>query len=135
MRVLVVDDVDINREVLRAMLERQGAEVHEAADGQQGLDQMDRAAFDLVLLDNMMPVMSGRDMLVALRSRPGPEAQTMVIGISAGTLSEDRDAFMQLGLDAFLSKPVSFKDLTSLVEARTAQASMLRTDGHGRSFA
>lgn len=135
MRVLVVDDVEINREVLRAMLERQGAEVHEAADGQQGLDQMDRAAFDLVLLDNMMPVMSGRDMLVALRSRPGPEAQTMVIGISAGTLSEDRDAFMQLGLDAFLSKPVSFKDLTALVETRATLGQLVRTGGQQRSFA
>ncbi len=135
MRVLVVDDVDINREVLRAMLERQGAEVHEASDGQQGLDQMDSRPFDLVLLDNMMPVMSGREMLVALRSRPGPEAQTMVIGISAGTLSEDRDAFVQLGLDAFLSKPVSFKDLTALVAARIQPGLAVQGGVPLRSFA
>lgn len=134
MRVLVVDDVEINREVLRAMLERQGAEVHEAADGRQGLDQMDRMAFDLVLLDNMMPVMSGRDMLAALRSRPGPEAQTMVIGISAGTLSDEREAFLQLGLDAFLSKPVSFKDLIAIVESRAPERLSVHRGDQQRYF-
>ena len=118
LRVLVVDDVAINREVLRALLERQGAEVHEAADGQQGLAQIDRMVFDLVLLDNMMPVMSGSAMLAALRGRTGPEARIVVIGISAGTLSEDRDAFVALGLDGFLSKPVSFADLTELVTTK-----------------
>lgn len=129
LRVLVVDDVAINREVLRAMLERKGAVVHEAADGQQGLDKIDNQPFDLVLLDNMMPVMSGCEMLAKLRKRPGPEANVVVIGVSAGTLSEERDAFLGLGLDAFLSKPVKFSELTSLVQALLSRRMDCEADG------
>ena len=129
LRVLVVDDVAINREVLRAMLERQGAEVHEAEDGQQGLDQIDRHSFDLVMLDNMMPVMSGCEMLSKLRKRPGPEANVIVVGISAGTLSEERDAFLGLGLDAFLSKPVSFNELTGLLQTILSKRKACDPDG------
>ena len=114
--ILVVDDVSINREVLRAMLERYGARVSEAANGRMALDIIaSQGHFDAVLLDNSMPVMSGHDMLIHLRARPGPEANLIVIGISAGTIREECDAFIALGLDGFLSKPVAISDLIELI--------------------
>ncbi len=116
LRILVVDDVAINREVMRAMLEHHGARVLEAEDGRAALEIIEAHPLDVVLLDNMMPVMTGREMLAELRSRKGPERNLTVIGISAGSIQAERDAFIELGLNAFLSKPVSMRQLTETVE-------------------
>ena len=120
--VLVIDDVDINRIVVRAMLERFGAVVDEAANGTEGLQKLAGARYDIVLLDHMMPGMSGPEMLSRLRALPGPESRTIVLGLSAGTLNEDRDAFMARGLDGFLTKPVAMDELIHTVaSARRAR--------------
>lgn len=125
LRVLVVDDVDINREVLRAMLERHGASVIEAEHGQTALDVLDQHPVDVVLLDNAMPVMTGQQMLQVLRAHPGPQSAVTVIGISAGTLRDECEAFIATGLDGFLSKPVAIPDLIAMIVAPD-RASMAR---------
>ena len=124
LRVLVVDDNRINQMVARKGLERAGASVETAGDGQQALDRL-RAGpedFDVVLMDIQMPVMDGLTAARAIREDPALR-HLPVIALSAGVLPEEREAAHQAGMHEFLAKPLDFDALVSTVlRARGAGA-------------
>jgi len=109
-RVLVVDDIDINRALLIDMLGGLGFETVEAANGKDCLDNAARQAPDLVLLDMVMPEMDGLEAARRLRCLPG-FGQTPIIAVSAGASDIDIANAMEVGVNAFLSKPVEIKKL------------------------
>ena len=69
-RVLVVDDNEVNQQIGRGLLEKVGAEVKTAANGSEAVEQVGRRPFDLVLMDMQMPVMDGITATLAIRARP-----------------------------------------------------------------
>ncbi len=103
-RVLVVDDNEMNRELLRFRLDGQGLDVIEAGNGQEALDQLRQSDFDLVLLDVMMPVMDGME---ALKIIKGDEAlrHIPVVMVSAVTEVETVAACLEQGADDYICKP------------------------------
>ncbi|MFM2007849.1 MAG: hypothetical protein RLZZ09_3504, partial [Pseudomonadota bacterium] len=116
LRVLVVDDNRINQMVARKALERAGATVETADDGQQALDRL-RAVpddLDVVLMDIQMPVMDGLAATRAIREDPALR-HLSVIALSAGVLPEEREAASAAGVDDFLAKPLDFGTLVSTV--------------------
>jgi signal transduction histidine kinase len=116
-RILVVDDNDINREVLVRRLQRQGHYVRGAADGREALEAVAHNAFDLMLLDIMMPVMNGFQVLEYMHADPAL-ANLPVIVISA---LDDLDSVVrciELGADDYLTKPFN----PVLLRARVAAA-------------
>jgi PAS domain S-box-containing protein len=102
-KVLIVDDEELIRLNLRALLEDLGYRVAEAADGREGLDAFDRERPDLVLADLKMPVMDGLSMIAALREK-SPETPVIVIS-GAGTVREAVDS-LRLGAWDYVMKPV-----------------------------
>ncbi|WP_340643808.1 PAS domain S-box protein [Phenylobacterium sp.] len=111
-RVLVVDDNPMNRELARAVLESAGAEITEAGDGQQGLLTATQLPFDVILLDIRMPVMDGPEALRRLRAEPGPNASIPILAFSADA---DLERYAeQDGFDDVVRKPV---DAASLIQA------------------
>ena len=120
-RILVVDDLEINRTIFRRQLEGEGALVGEAADGPACLEalaqaQADAKPYDLVLMDHMMPDMAGD--MVAERIRGDAELQQpgLVLASSVGApLSTERGACV--GFDAFLTKPVRHEALLDCLGA------------------
>ena len=105
-RLLVIDDSDINLEVARRMLEREGAEVVCEDRAQPGLQRL-RAGevFDAVLMDVQMPEMDGLQATRELRERLQLRALP-VIALTAGALSEERRRALDAGMDDFLTKPL-----------------------------
>ncbi len=123
-RVLVVDDSEINREVAKRILEADGAEVFAAADGQEAVDWLREhpQGVDLVLMDIQMPVMDGytatheiRDTL-QLRELP-------VIALTAGAFKAQQEAAMAAGMNGFLSKPYNVEQIISVVRQHIAHLS------------
>ncbi len=123
-RVLVVDDSEINREVAKRILEADGAEVFAAADGQEAVDWLRERpqGVDLVLMDIQMPVMDGytatheiRDTL-QLRELP-------VIALTAGAFKAQQEAAMAAGMNGFLSKPYNVEQIISVVRQHIAHLS------------
>ena len=106
-RLLIVDDVFENREILKRRFERQGFHVTEAGGGIEALDLMDRQAFDLVLLDMMMPDLSGLEVLAHIRSKHSP-GSLPVIMVTAKTQSEDVVQALNRGANDYITKPVDF---------------------------
>lgn len=106
-RVIVVDDNEINREIVIELLRSQGATCEEYASGQEVLQRLQYRVEDVdaVLMDVQMPVMDGLQATQALRRLPGARSLP-VVALSAGVLQSERDLARQAGMQAFLSKPL-----------------------------
>ncbi len=120
--VLVVDDNETNRAVVRAQLELWGMEVYEAEDPIIGFDMCQiRIAkgvvppYDVALLDMQMPNMDGADLGVEIRNIPQCDAMKMVMMTSLGSRN-DAGRFAQIGFDAFFAKPTTTKDLLNALK-------------------
>ena len=114
--VLLVEDEDQLRRVMKDLLEREGYRVAEARDGAQALDEVDRHAPDLIMLDLNLPGLDGYGVLQRLRSRP----QTSRIPVIVLTAKGDEDnevRVFQLGADDFLTKPFRAKALSARLDA------------------
>ncbi|WP_343622268.1 ATP-binding protein [Roseateles puraquae] len=105
-RLLVVDDSEINLEVLSRMLEREGAQVVCETSAASALARLERAErFDAVLLDIQMPDIDGLEATRRIRRTPGL-AGLPVLALTAGALAEERRRALDAGMDEFLTKPV-----------------------------
>jgi adenylate cyclase len=105
--LLVVDDNDLNREVLARFFDMRGYTVLGAEDGRQALEMIEAHAIDLVLLDWMMPEMSGLDVLKELRQRRSP-SELPVIMVTAKDDTGDVVAALKLGANDYIVKPLDF---------------------------
>ena len=106
LRVMVVDDVDLNNTVAREILESEGALVTAYEDGQQALDFLKAHPkdIDLVLMDIQMPVMDGHEATRQIRATPAI-ADIPVIAMTAGAFTADREKALAAGMTAYISKP------------------------------
>jgi CheY-like chemotaxis protein len=114
-RVLLTDDNTINRQVIRLFLAPHGCEVTEATNGKEALDLLADKPFDLVLLDVHMPVMDGRQAIAAIRASTQPWRAIPVIALTADAMSGDRERYMALGMDDYVSKPVDQRELVAKI--------------------
>jgi CheY-like chemotaxis protein len=113
-RVLVVDDGAENRELLSLVLAEQGLWVEEAENGQQALDKLAQASYDLVLMDMQMPVLDGYDATLELRRRG---LDVPVVALTAHAMKGYEEEVLQAGCTAYLTKPI---DIDALLQ-RVAQ--------------
>jgi type II secretory ATPase GspE/PulE/Tfp pilus assembly ATPase PilB-like protein/CheY-like chemotaxis protein len=114
--VLLVDDEDDLRRVMRDLLEREGFNVQEARDGVQALDEVDRHAPDIIVLDLNLPGLDGYNVLSQLRSRPATRDIPVVVLTAKGDEENEVKVF-ELGADDFLSKPFRARALAARLEA------------------
>src|SRR5438874_8705532 len=115
-KVLLVDDEDSLRKVMRDLLERDGYAVTEARDGVQALDQVDRIGPDIIVLDLNLPGLDGYGVLSHLRSRPAT-ANIPVIVLTAKGDEDNEVRVFELGADDFLTKPFRARALSARLEA------------------
>ncbi len=104
--VLVVDDVAINQQVARRLLEKRGCRVDLAADGRQALDRLAGTAYAVVFMDCQMPELDGYQATAEIRRREGTGRRTPVIAMTAHTGQRDRDRCLTAGMDDYISKPI-----------------------------
>ncbi|CAN5358413.1 hypothetical protein BH11ARM2_BH11ARM2_13010 [soil metagenome] len=101
--VLLVEDDQVTREMLAAMLDRHGWEVIEAGNGLEGLDRLDESHPDLILLDLMMPEMDGFQFVTAMKEKPASERIPIVVLTAKEITEEDRKA-LNGGVDKIFQK-------------------------------
>jgi type IV pilus assembly protein PilB len=115
-KVLLVDDEDSLRRVMKDLLEREGYVVSEARDGVQALDQVDRVGPDIIVLDLNLPGLDGYGVLSHLRSRPATSAIPVIVLTAKGDEDNEVRVF-ELGADDFLAKPFRARALSARLEA------------------
>lgn len=104
-RILVADDVEINREILRVALGKQGHQVVLVVDGAQALERACEELFDLILMDVQMPVMDGLEATRRIRQLPAPYGSTRIVGLTATYNHSQRDLYLHTGVQDCLPKP------------------------------
>jgi CheY-like chemotaxis protein len=118
MRILVADDDAGNRELLTELLRHSGHSVTTALDGHEVLAAIAKDNFEVVLMDEEMPGMTGLDATRAiLQGTPPGHKRPIIIGISGNSTDEDEKRCLAAGMDAFFAKPVRAAELFSLLAA------------------
>ncbi|HWL66844.1 MAG TPA: ATP-binding protein [Geminicoccus sp.] len=117
LRVLVVDDVAVNRELLVEMLGRQGHQVDQAENGAQAVGMVTRGGYDLVLMDVQMPVMDGMEATRRIRRLDGPAAGVPILALTANVMASERKHYLSTGMNRCLTKPVVWPELFAALAA------------------
>jgi two-component system alkaline phosphatase synthesis response regulator PhoP len=130
-RVLLIEDEPGLVLTLRDRLTREGYEVESSVDGEGGLERATREVFDLVLLDVMLPRLSGFDVLRELRKRG---VNTPVIMLTAKGQIVDKVAGLKLGADDYVTKPFEMVELLARMEAKLRRAPVNAHPSEGYQF-
>jgi PAS domain S-box-containing protein len=110
-KVLLVDDNPVNRQVVKLFMASFRATFVEAANGQDALDKLAMERFDIVLLDVHMPVMDGRETIRRIRASAESWRNVPVIALTADAMSGDRERYLGMGMDDYVSKPIDSREL------------------------
>ena len=120
-RVLVAEDNELNREILKEVLVDYGLLVEEAANGREAVEAVKRnepSYYDFILMDIEMAVMDGYEATAKIRSLPNRiRANIPIVALTVNTIPEDRERAISIGMDDFIAKPAnSARLLRSLVK-------------------
>ena len=118
-RVLLVEDIEINREIVLTLLKPTKAQVVCAENGQVAVELFARApeSFDLIFMDMHMPEMDGSEATLLIRGMEHPNARRVpIIAMTANVFREDIESCMEIGMNDHLGKPLDFDEVLQKME-------------------
>ncbi len=119
-RVLLVEDIELNREIAQVILEEAGFEVESAPDGTDAVSMVSSSEenyYDVVLMDVQMPIMNGYEATRTIRSLPREDVKTLpIIAMTANALEEDKEAALKNGMNAHIAKPIDMDIFISVLK-------------------
>jgi len=116
MRILVVEDDTVMRNIFSLMLRRADFEVDVAEDGISGVEMWEKGDYDLVLMDVQMPRMNGFEATNRIREKERTRGRhTPVVAVTAYALEKDEKECLAAGMDAYMSKPIDFKKCIEMI--------------------
>jgi len=117
-RMLIVEDVDINREIILALLEQTGFIFDNAGNGEEAVSKVKSATlkYDIILMDIQMPVMDGYEATRQIRTLPSCNSDELpIIAMTANVFKDDIEKCLEVGMNAHLSKPVDIEKLLNVL--------------------
>ncbi|AWN52708.1 ATP-binding protein [Methylobacterium sp. 17Sr1-1] len=121
-RLLLVEDVPINQDLARAVLESEGHSVDVAGDGAAAIEAVRAKPYDLVLMDVQMPGMDGITATRTIRSLPGPTGTVPIVAMTANVLPAQLETFRAAGMDGHVGKPFKRAELAAAIARHRADA-------------
>ena len=116
LRILLVDDREVNRKIGYALLKKLGHEVSFAEDGQQAVEMSRIGSYDLILMDIQMPVLDGYEAVRMIRARERDTGgHVPIIAVTANALRGEGDRAIRGGMDGYLCKPIHIADLKATI--------------------
>lgn len=116
-RVLIAEDNIVNQKVAYFMLEKQGHQVKGVRDGKEALEALDKAVFDVVLMDIQMPNMNGFEATTAIREQEKKSGKHIpIIAMTAHAMKGDREMCLEAGMDDYVAKPLKADELLGKIE-------------------
>jgi signal transduction histidine kinase/DNA-binding response OmpR family regulator len=122
LRILLVEDNGTNRLVATRMLERMGHQVNAVADGQEAVRAVRAVAYDLILMDVMMPEMDGLTATRLIRREPAPIGTTPIVGLTANVEPSKAAECREAGMTGFIGKPVTAERLAAAISTAVGSA-------------
>ena len=116
--ILVVEDDRVNQIALSRMLQKMDHEATCVGDGQKALDILKENKFDCIFMDIQMPILDGIETTRHIRTNPefADIADTPIVALTAHAMPEDRENFLKVGMNDYISKPVSFEQLAAVLK-------------------
>ena len=125
-RILVVDDVEVNREIIYAFLKNTGIKLESASNGREAVDMIAASPadyYDLVLMDIQMPLMDGCTATEMIRALDRPDAKTLVIvALTANAFKEDIEQTVAAGMNGHIAKPVEYESTLGAIKKALSQS-------------
>jgi two-component system, sensor histidine kinase and response regulator len=121
-RVLVVEDNAVNQKLAVWMLEKLGCAVDVAGDGRAGVEMAMQQSYAAIFMDCQMPEMDGFEASREIRRREGSGARRAIVAMTANAMRGDREKCLDAGMDDYISKPISKKDLQEALRRHVPQA-------------
>ena len=116
LKVLVVEDNEINQRVTSAFLEKNGLKCDIADNGVRALELIKSNFYNLILMDCQMPVLDGFETTQEIRQLPGREKDVIVIAMTANAMKGDKEKCLASGMNDYLRKPIIYQDFVSILE-------------------
>ncbi|HEY2188893.1 MAG TPA: ATP-binding protein, partial [Caldimonas sp.] len=116
-RILVAEDNETNQLVIGAMLTQLGHSYELACDGLEVLAKLQRGSYDLILMDIQMPNLDGLAATRAIRALDGSAGQIPIIALTANTMVEDRQTYLEAGMDDHVAKPIDAQKLARAISS------------------
>ena len=118
-RVLLVEDNNVNQMVALRMLQRIGFNADIASNGKEAVDAVETIEYDLVFMDISMPVMDGLTACSVIKSNASLKKQPIIIAMTANAMSGDKENYLKVGMDDYISKPVNLEELRKIISKWT----------------
>ena len=116
LKILLIEDNQINQKMTRSLLMRRSHQVSIANNGFEGIQMASQEKYDLLLVDIQMPGMDGFEVAQSLRLVKGPNQQTPIIALTAHALPGDRQRCLDAGMDDYLTKPIDPQKMFEMIE-------------------
>ena len=114
--ILLVDDNEINREVVKAMLEPLKLNIYEAVNGEEAVAMVKKYPYDLVLMDSHMPVMNGEEATIAIREfEKDKNERVPIIALTADAIEGVRERLIKSGMDDYIVKPIDMENICRVI--------------------
>lgn len=135
LKILLAEDNPVNQKLATRMLEKRSHTVTVVANGKEALAALERASFDLVLMDMQMPEMDGFEATKRLRSKEQDTGgHQPVVAMTALAMNGDRERCLAVGMDGYLSKPIRPQELDDLLDAYVSQKQAAAPPREAASF-
>ena len=119
LKVLLVEDNAVNRKLVTTILTKAGHDVVTANDGRAAIDAYATTPLDIILMDLQMPVIGGHEATAEIRRIEAGGRRVPIIALTANAMTETHDQCLRSGMDGYVTKPMNFGDLLSLIESLT----------------
>ena len=116
LKILVADDDDLSRRLMRVILTHEGHRVETAANGIEALDAVKNNKFDIVFMDLHMPDMDGMEASRQIRAWESGDSHTFIVALTASYLPEIGQALFDSGIDNYISKPFEVDQIQKLLK-------------------
>jgi CheY-like chemotaxis protein len=120
MKILVVDDDDLNRRMMKVLLGREGYHVDLATNGLEALDAVKYQHYSMVLMDLQMPIMDGVEASRRIREWEKDGTRTFIVALTASYMPQEGHVLYEAGIDNYISKPFDFEQIQRMLQYAAA---------------
>lgn len=121
LRILIVDDIAVNRKLLQLMLSRLGHKADMVTNGKEAIQALEMQPYDLIFMDLQMPILDGLRAAQAIRENLAHKASPYIIAITAYADRFDRETCKNAGMNDYLTKPATLNDIRAAIQSAEIQ--------------
>ncbi|MGC6585598.1 PAS domain S-box protein [Paenibacillus sp. Dod16] len=124
LKILIAEDNEVNQLVLKKMIEKLGYHSTTVQNGLEAVEAFERYPYDIVFMDISMPFMDGTEAVRLIKESVSSEKQPFIVAVTAHAIKGDREKYLGMGMDEYVSKPVSMNVISGIIDKFLAERDM-----------